>query len=77
MMSTGNTLDGKMFIWNMANGHIVAQMPLVPSVFAEAPSCIAWGGMVKDVKLRQTTNYQFAISGARKMTLWQLVPASG
>ena len=66
-----------MFIWNMANGHIVAQMPLVPSVFAEAPSCIAWGGMVKDVKLRQTTNYQFAISGARKMTLWQLVPATG
>ena len=24
LMSTGNTLDGKMFIWNMANGHIVA-----------------------------------------------------
>ena len=52
LMSTGNTLDGKMFIWNMTNGHIVAQMPLVPSVFAEAPRCMAWGGMVKDVKLR-------------------------
>ena len=77
LISTGNTLDGKMFIWNMANGHIVAQMPLVPSVFAEAPRCVAWGGMVKDVKLRQTTNYQFAISGAKKMTLWQLVPATG
>ena len=24
LLSTGNTLDGKMFIWNMANGHIVA-----------------------------------------------------
>lgn len=24
LMSTGNFLDGKMFIWNMANGHIVA-----------------------------------------------------
>lgn len=76
-MSTGNTLDGKMFIWNMANGHIVAQMPMVPSVFAEAPKCIAWGGMVKDVKLRATQNYQFAISGAKKMTLWQLVPQTG
>ena len=24
LLSTGNQLDGKMFIWNMANGHIVA-----------------------------------------------------
>ena len=77
LMSTGNTLDGKMFIWNMTNGHIVAQMPLCPTVFTEAPKCIAWGGMVKDVKLRQTINYQFAISGAKKMILWQLVPATG
>jgi len=77
LLSTGNTLDGKMFIWNMANGHIVAQMPLIPSVFAEAPRCVAWGGMVKDVKLRLTTNYQFAVSGAKKMTLWQLVPQTG
>jgi len=29
-------------------------MPLVTSVFAEAPRCLAWGGMVKDVKLRPT-----------------------
>ena len=77
LLSTGNTLDGKMFIWNMSNGHIVAQMPLIPSVFAEAPRCIAWGGMVKDVKLRLTQNYQFAVSGAKKMTLWQLVPQTG
>lgn len=52
-------------------------MPLIPSVFPEAPRCVAWGGMVKDVKLRLTTNYQFAVSGAKKMTLWQLVPATG
>lgn len=77
LLSTGNTLDGKMFIWNMSNGHIVAQMPLIPSVFPEAPRCVAWGGMVKDVKLRLTTNYQFAVSGAKKMTIWQLVPATG
>ena len=77
LLSTGNTLDGKMFIWNMANGHIVAQMPLVPSVFTEAPRCLAWGGMVKDVKLRLTQNYQFAVSGARRMTIWQLTPQTG
>ena len=54
LLSTGNTLDGKLFIWNMKNGHIVSSLLLVPSVFAEGPRCIAWGGMVKDIKLRAT-----------------------
>ena len=70
LLSTGNTLDGKLFIWNMKNGHIVSSLLLVPQVFAEGPKCIAWGGMVKDIKLRPTQNYQFAVSGAKKMTLW-------
>ena len=26
LLSTGNTLDGKMFIWNTANGHIVSSL---------------------------------------------------
>jgi len=77
LLSTGNTLDGNLFIWNMKNGHIVSSLPLVPSIFAEGPKCAAWGGMVKDVKLRPTANYQFAVAGAKKMTLWQLVPQSG
>lgn len=33
LLSTGNTLDGKLFIWNLANGHIVSSLPLVPSLF--------------------------------------------
>ena len=77
LLSTGNTLDGKLFIWNMKNGHIVSSLPLVPSIFADSPKCAAWGGMVKDIKLRPTANYQFAVAGAKKMTLWQLVPQTG
>ena len=77
LMSTGNALDGKLFIWNMKNGHIVSSLLLVPQVFAQGPTCIAWGGMVKDIKLRPTKNYQFAMAGSKKMTLWQLVPESG
>ena len=57
LLSTGNTLDGKLFIWNTKNGHIVSSLPLVPSVFAESPRCAAWGGYVKDIKLRPTQNY--------------------
>jgi WD40 repeat protein len=57
LLSAGNVLDGKLFIWNTANGHIVSSLPLVPSVFTENPKCLAWGGYVKDVKGRPTTNY--------------------
>lgn len=53
LLSTGNTLDGKMFIWNTANGHIVSSLAF-SSVFNEGPRCIAWGGYTKDVKLRPT-----------------------
>jgi WD40 repeat protein len=30
LLSTGNQLDGKIFIWNTANGHIVSSMNIVP-----------------------------------------------
>ena len=56
LLSTGNTLDGKMFIWNTANGHIVSSLAF-SSVFNEGPRCLAWGGHTKDVKLRPTQNY--------------------
>jgi hypothetical protein len=49
----------------------------VPSILAEAPRCIKWGGYIKDIKLRATTKYQFAMSGSKKLTLWQLDPATG
>jgi hypothetical protein len=50
---------------------------LYPSVLSEAPKCAAWGGFVKDVKLRATSNYQFAMSGGRKLVMWQLNPVVG
>lgn len=77
LLSTGNQLDGKIFIWNTQNGHIVSSMNIIPQVFAQSPTSIAWGGFVKDVKLRPTTNYQFAMAGSKKLTLWALNPATG
>ena len=52
-------------------------MNIIPQVFAQSPTSIAWGGFVKDVKLRATTNYQFAMAGSKKLTLWSLNPATG
>jgi hypothetical protein len=66
-----------MFIWNTANGHIVSSMQLVPQILLDVPKCCAWGGFVKDVKLRTTTDYQFALSGGRKLTFWKLDPKLG
>ena len=66
-----------MFIWNTTNGHIVSSVQLIPQIILETPKCCAWGGFVKDVKLRPTANYQFALSGGRKMTMWSLDPTKG
>jgi WD40 repeat protein len=70
LLSCGNTLDGKLFIWNTQNGHIVSSLAIIPTTFTEAPRCLIWGGYAKDYKGRDTTNYQYAIAGTRKMTLW-------
>jgi hypothetical protein len=66
-----------MFIWDTSNGFIVTSMSIVPQTMAEAPKCAVWGGFVKDVKLRATARYQFAISGSKKLTVWSLCPSSG
>jgi len=67
LISTGSQLDGKMFIWNTANGFIVSSVQVVPTVFAEAPRCLSWGGFVKDIKMRPTAKYQFAMSASKKL----------
>jgi len=52
-------------------------MNVVPQIFAQSARSIAWGGFCKDIKLRATTNYQFAMAGSKKLTLWSLNPATG
>lgn len=43
----------------------------------QGANCLQWGGFVKDVKLRPTAKYQFAIAGSKKLTLWGLDPTNG
>mmetsp|Transcript_7990 Transcript_7990/g.7557 ORF Transcript_7990/g.7557 Transcript_7990/m.7557 type:complete len:84 (+) Transcript_7990:249-500(+) len=38
LISSGNQLDGKLFIWDTSNGYIVTSMQLLPTVISEAPN---------------------------------------
>ncbi len=53
LFSSGNSLDKKIFVWDTSNGYIVASVVLQPNPL----HCMAWGGFVKDIKGRNTTNY--------------------
>jgi WD40 repeat protein len=64
LISTGNSLDGKLFLWDTTNGYIVCSRLICPTLMPEAPVALAPGGFVKDVKLRDTDKYQFAMSGS-------------
>lgn len=77
LISTGNSLDGKFFIWNTSNGHIVSSLKVAGQLFPDGVSAVSFGGFVKDIKLRNTTNYQFAIAGSKKLTLWSMDPITG
>lgn len=57
LISTGNSLDGKLFIWNTMNGHIVSSLKVASQIFPDGISAISFGGFVKDIKLRNTSNY--------------------
>ena len=77
LISIGSQLDGKLFIWDTANGFIVSKISLIPTIYTEAPKCVKWGGFQKDIKLRNTSKYQFAMSGAKKLNIWSLDPTNG
>lgn len=77
LLSVGSQLDGKLFIWDTTNGFIVSKVQLVPTIYTEAPRCLKWGGFQKDIKLRNTAKYQFAMSGAKRLNLWSLDASNG
>lgn len=77
LISVGSSLDGKMFLWDTANGYIISSKVVTPTLMAETPVAVCSGGMVKDVKLRDTNQYQFVTAGAGKLFIWALDPPSG
>ncbi|KAG5188453.1 quinon protein alcohol dehydrogenase-like superfamily [Tribonema minus] len=73
LCTAGVAEDGKVLVWDMSSGAIVA---LLAAGRARA-ACVAWGGMVRDVKRRDTRGYQLATAGDQKIVLWTLDPYTG
>lgn len=73
LATLGGKEDGKLILWDMSNGMIIAQsLRLSPGT-----CCIQFGGFVRDVKRRDTDHYIFATGGEGGMSLWDLDPYSG
>eukprot|EP00947_MAST-08B_sp_MAST-8B-sp1_P002022 g2022.t1 len=72
LITVGNDDDGRLFVWDLATGAIVANEKAPPGCM-----CASLGGMFKDVKRRDTESYQFITGGRRHLQRWLLDPFSG
>jgi len=73
LCTVGYATDNKIFIWDMSNGHIVTVSNANPSPCITA----VWGGMVRNVKRRDTGHYQLATAGNKQLALWSIDPIKG
>mmetsp|Transcript_9656 Transcript_9656/g.18846 ORF Transcript_9656/g.18846 Transcript_9656/m.18846 type:complete len:608 (-) Transcript_9656:5793-7616(-) len=73
LLSAGNSTDGKLFIWDMFTGYIVASLPQTP----RPTLALRFGGFRKDVKGRPIDRYQFCSAGERQVVMWSLNPFTG
>ena len=73
LATIGSVEDNRMFIWDMNSGYIVTSSVINPCPCLD----IVWGGRVKDVKKRLTTDYLFATCGAEQVRIWAMTPSNG
>ncbi|GMH95472.1 hypothetical protein TrST_g9575 [Triparma strigata] len=73
LCTVGIDSDEKMIIWDLSNGYIVCNQKSNP----QPTNCVTWGGMVKDIKRRDTDKYLLVTSGAKTSVLWELDPFLG
>eukprot|EP00484_Ammonia_sp_Unknown_P018947 CAMPEP_0197026438 /NCGR_PEP_ID=MMETSP1384-20130603/6521_1 /TAXON_ID=29189 /ORGANISM="Ammonia sp." /LENGTH=705 /DNA_ID=CAMNT_0042455099 /DNA_START=33 /DNA_END=2150 /DNA_ORIENTATION=- len=73
LATVGSAADNKMYIWDMQSGYIVTSSVINPSPC----NAIVWGGRVKDIKRRPTTDYLFATCGIEQVRIWAMTPSSG
>ncbi len=73
LVTIGDHVDKRMLIWDTSNGYIVSST-VVPS---SPTTLVAWGGHVRDIKRRETKNYQLATASLNKILIWNLDPETG
>lgn len=68
LISCGDIVDQRVFVYDTSSRLIMAWAQLSPK-----PSiCVIAGGMVRDIKRRDTQEYQFAACGGKNITMWHL-----
>ncbi|TMW68430.1 hypothetical protein Poli38472_005898 [Pythium oligandrum] len=65
--------DGRLYIWDLFTGNICATHQKLSAIVTS----VAFGGMARDIKHRDTNCYQFATCGNRLLQLWVLNPMNG
>ncbi|KAJ0408059.1 hypothetical protein ATCC90586_003694 [Pythium insidiosum] len=73
LCSIGSPEDGRLYVWDLATGNICATHQKLSAIV----TAVAFGGMARDVKRRDTRCYQFATCGHRLLQLWVLDPLTG
>jgi len=73
LISCGNAVDGRFFVWDCSGGLIIAWGNINP----KPTLSIVPGGFVRDIKRRETHEYQFAACGGKTVTMWHLNAATG
>eukprot|EP00931_Biecheleriopsis_adriatica_P064766 TRINITY_DN39471_c0_g1_i1.p1 TRINITY_DN39471_c0_g1~~TRINITY_DN39471_c0_g1_i1.p1 ORF type:complete len:616 (+),score=115.11 TRINITY_DN39471_c0_g1_i1:39-1886(+) len=68
LISCGDIVDQRVFVYDTNSGLIIAWAQLFPK---PTICCIA-GGMVRDIKRRDTHEYQYAACGGKTITMWHL-----
>lgn len=71
--SIGNSEDGKLIVWDMSNGTIIA----AANKIALDTWCVQFGGFVKDIKRRNTDHYLICTAGRDGVVMWDLDPYTG
>lgn len=75
LCTIGVAEDGpRLYVWDLRTGNICATHQKLAAVV----NAVAFGGMARDVKRRDTGSYQFATVGSSRMlSLWTLNPMTG
>lgn len=73
LCTIGTPEDGRLYVWDLFTGNICATHQKMSAIV----TAVAFGGMVRDIKRRDTTSYQFATCGHRLLQIWGLNPMTG
>lgn len=73
LVACSDAVNGQLFVYDCSSALIIASHAIVP----RPTIAIIGGGMVKDIKRRETQEYLFAACGGKTISMWHLDPSGG